>query len=82
KKFNLPRLKDVECISHEKNSRFACSLALSFMVAGILFFHLGMATIAWIFVLIVSALSIMAGTIGFCLATAIYAAMFKSKVKQ
>ena len=82
KKFNLPQLKDIECIINEKKSRFACLLALSFMVTGILFFHLVMVSIAWIFVLIVSALSIMAGTTGFCLAAAIYAVLFKSKVKQ
>lgn len=82
KKFNLPRLKDIECISHENISRFALLLGLSLMAASILFFHSGMVTIAWIFVLIVSIFSIMAGTTGFCVAAAIYAVLFKNKIKQ
>jgi hypothetical protein len=62
-------------------SRFACSLGLLFLATSIVLFLLNLKHIAWPLVLVVGTLSVLAGTVGFCLGTAIHALLFRSGKK-
>jgi len=61
-------------------NRFACFLGAFFLAVGLLLFYLGKQDVAWILVLVVGTLSVLAGTIGFCLGAALYAILFKEKM--
>jgi hypothetical protein len=65
------------CTFDSRGNRFACGIGWVFLTASMLFFYPGKDGIAWILVLIVGFLSVLAGTTGFCLGTAIYALLFK-----
>jgi len=58
--------------------RFACLLAAIFLVSALALFYLGIfEQIAWILVLFVSLLMLLAGIAGFCTASLIYASFKK-----
>ncbi|MGB9613740.1 MAG: DUF4395 domain-containing protein, partial [Candidatus Margulisiibacteriota bacterium] len=52
--------------------RFAQGLGAAFLILGVLFYYLGLQTLAWAIVLLVMVLSFLA-TLGFCLGSIIYA---------
>ena len=58
-------------------NRFACFLGFLFLAASVVLFTLGVKNIAWALVLIVGSISILAGTLGFCLGTALYVLIFR-----
>ncbi len=70
------------CPLGDTASRFACAIGFLFLATGIIFFYMGYETAAWSLVLIVGTLSVLAGTTGFCLGTAIYALLFRQKEKR
>lgn len=70
------------CFNNPSESRFACGLALIFLIAGVILFYTGKENVAWVFILVVAALSILAGTIGFCLGAAIYVSLFGKNNKN
>jgi hypothetical protein len=69
----------IRCACGIGADRFACLLACILLSAGLFLFYIGQQKIAWAMVLFVGGLSIMAGTIGFCLGAVIYALAFERK---
>lgn len=75
-KLKMPDTEIKKCIMDKEADRFACGLGFLFLLIGIPLYYTGHATIAWIAVVLVGVLSILAATTGFCLGTAIYLLVF------
>ncbi len=70
--FNSTSQLPIVCVENSKEEAFACSLGAFFLISGIVCYYLGPDQIAWSLVIIVAVLSLLAGTVGFCLGSLIY----------
>jgi hypothetical protein len=61
-----------------QSSRFACLLGLILLMGSFFSFYLKIETLGWFLVVFVGTLSIIAGTIGFCLGSALYVSIFRN----
>ncbi len=61
-----------------QSSRFACLLGLILLMGSFFLFYLKFQTLGWFLVVFVGTLSVIAGTIGFCLGSAIYVLIFRN----
>ena len=73
----LPSLSVVQRKSCQAN-RFACLMGLVLLMGSFFSFYLNIEKVGWLLVVIVGTLSIIAGTIGFCLGNAFYALIFRN----
>ena len=73
----VPSLNVVQSTSCKVN-RFACLLGLVLIVGSFFSFYLKIETLGWFLVVFVGTLSIIAGTIGFCLGSALYVLIFRN----
>jgi hypothetical protein len=78
-KVNSSSSNALSCADNSGANKFACSLGIICLITSMSFFYLGKETVAWILVVIVGVLSVLAGTVGFCLGTALYAVLFTKK---
>jgi hypothetical protein len=73
----IPSLSVVQRTSCQVN-RFACLLGLVLILGSFFSFYLKIETLGWFLVVFVGTLSVIAGTIGFCLGSALYALIFRN----
>jgi L-asparagine transporter-like permease len=71
-----PSLNVVQGTTCQVN-RFACLLGLVLLMGSFLSFYLKIETLGWFLVVLVGTMSIIAGTIGFCLGSALYVLIFR-----
>ncbi|MFH1231151.1 MAG: DUF4395 family protein, partial [Planctomycetota bacterium] len=72
----------LNCSCDTGANRFACMIGFVLLTIGIFLHYLGKTDITWVLVLLVGTLSVLAGTTGFCLGTAIYGILFRKKEKD
>jgi hypothetical protein len=61
-----------------QSSRFACLLGLILLMGSFFSFYLKIETLGWFLAVFVGTLSVIAGTIGFCLGSALYVLIFRN----
>ena len=77
RKKTVPTLNVVQGTTCQVN-RFACLLGLVLLMGSFLSFYLKIETLGWFLVVFVGTLSVIAGTIGFCLGSALYVLIFRN----
>jgi hypothetical protein len=73
----VPSLKVIQETTCQA-SRFACLLGLILLIGSFFSFYLKIETLGWFLVVFVGTLSIIAGTIGFCLGSALFVLIFRN----
>jgi hypothetical protein len=65
------------CPMDRQAEKFACALGLCFTATGLVLINAGRTFAGWSLVLLVGCLSVLAGTVGFCLGTVVYVTLLK-----